>query len=225
MLYDIEQSDVPLFNSLDIHLLCADKWRTYVSLKKEDIKQPNTLLLNDPLKAVDVYKRLNTKFPIILKTQLGTGGVGVLLIDNEKQLLSNAQLITRLNQERGMIIQEQIPLKYDIRVIAINGEIHGAMKRPIVEGDFRSNVHQGSKPELMEITDLEKEEVMKVVNFLKPRGYWLGVDLIPSQNRETERPYVLEVNTQPGTFGYNSVIKTSIFTDVLKPLLNRDNWR
>ena len=225
MLYDIEQSDVPLFNSLDIHLLCADKWRTYVSLKKENIKQPNTLLLNDPLKAVDVYKRLNTKFPIILKTQLGTGGVGVLLIDNEKQLLSNAQLITRLNQERGMIIQEQIPLKYDIRVIAINGEIHGAMKRPIVEGDFRSNVHQGSKPELMEITDLEKEEVMKVVNFLKPRGYWLGVDLIPSQNRETERPYVLEVNTQPGTFGYNSVIKTSIFTDVLKPLLNRENWR
>ncbi len=167
---------------------------------------------------------MGSKFPIILKTQLGTGGVGVLLIENEKQLLSNAQLITRLNQERGMVIQEQIPLEYDIRVIVINGEIHGAMKRPIVDGDFRSNVHQGSKPELMEITELEKEEVMMVAEYLTPRGYWLGIDLIPSNDRENERPYVLEVNTQPGTFGYNSVIKTNIFEDVLKPLMNRDNW-
>lgn len=224
MLYDLEESGAYLLNSLDIHLLCADKWRTYVSLKKNGVKQPETLLINNPTKAVDVYERLGSKFPIILKTQLGTGGVGVLLIENEKQLLSNAQLITRLNQERGMIIQEQIPLEYDIRVIVINGEIHGAMKRPIVDGDFRSNVHQGSKPELMEITELEKEEVMMVAEYLTPRGYWLGIDLIPSNDRENERPYVLEVNTQPGTFGYNSVIKTNIFEDVLKPLMNRDNW-
>ena len=63
------------------------------------------------------------------------------------------------------------------------------MKRPIVEGDFRSNVSQVNQNQ-MELTELEKEEVMKVVNFLKPvEGDVVGVDLIPSQNREKDKPY------------------------------------
>jgi RimK family alpha-L-glutamate ligase len=225
MIYDLEESDVTVINSLGVHLLCADKWRTYVTLKKVGAKQPNTLLLNSPEKSKDVYERLNTKFPVILKTQLGTGGVGVIKIENETQLLATTQLITRLNQQRGMIIQEFIPLEYDIRVIVLAGKIHGAMKRPVPSGDFRSNVHQGSEPEKMELTELEKMEVEIVLKAMKPRGGWLGIDLIPSKNREKERPYVLEVNTQPGTVGYNTIIKGDILKEVLKIYKNRDNWR
>ena len=77
LMYDLEESNVPVINSLDVHLLCADKWKTYVSLQKVGAKQPNTLLINSPEKSKDVYERLNTKFPVVLKTQLGTGGVGV----------------------------------------------------------------------------------------------------------------------------------------------------
>jgi ribosomal protein S6--L-glutamate ligase len=130
-----------------------------------------------------------------------------------------------LNQQRGMIIQEFIPLEYDIRVIVLAGKIHGAMKRPVPSGDFRSNVHQGSEPEKMELTELEKMEVEIVLKAMKPRGGWLGIDLIPSKNREKERPYVLEVNTQPGTVGYNTIIKGDILKEVLKIYKNRDNWR
>ena len=36
------------------------------------------------------------------------------------------------------------------------------MKRPVIEGDFRSNVSQGSEPEKMELTELEKEICYKV---------------------------------------------------------------
>ena len=225
MMYDLEESDVPVINSLDVHLLCADKWRTYVSLKKIGAKQPNSLLINSPEKSKDVYERLNTKFPVVLKTQLGTGGVGVVKIENETQLLATTQLIHRLKQERGMMLQEFIPLEYDIRVIVLAGKIHGAMKRPVPSGDFRSNVHQGSEPEKMELTELEKMEVEIVLKAMKPRGGWIGVDLIPSKNREKERPYVLEVNTQPGTVGYNTIIKGDILKEVLKIYKNRDNWR
>ena len=225
MMYDLEESDVNVINSLEVHLLCADKWKTYVTLKKVGVKQPNTLLVNSPEKSKGVYERLNTKFPVVLKTQLGTGGVGVVKIENETQLLSTSQLIHRLKQERGMILQEFIPIEYDIRVIVLAGEIHGAMKRPVPSGDFRSNVHQGSEPEKIELTELEKKEVETVLTAMKPRGGWIGVDLIPSKDREKERPHVLEVNTQPGTVGYNTIIKGDILKDVLKTYLNRENWR
>lgn len=224
MMYDLEKSGVPVINSLDVHLLCADKWKTYVSLQKVGAKQPKTLLVNSPEKSQGVFDRLDTKFPVVLKTQLGTGGVGVVKIENETQLLATTQLIHRLNQERGMILQEFVPLEYDIRVIVLAGEIHGAMKRPVPSGDFRSNVHQGSKPEKITLTEMEKMEIEIVMEAMKPRGSWIGVDLIPSKDREKERPYVLEVNTQPGTVGYNTIIEGDILKDVLKTFMNRDNW-
>ena len=224
MMYDLEKSNVAVINSLDVHLLCADKWKTYVSLELVGAKQPKTLLVNSPEKCQGVFERLDTKFPVVLKTQLGTGGVGVVKIENETQLLATTQLIHRLNQERGMILQEFIPLEYDIRVIVIAGEIHGAMKRPVPSGDFRSNVHQGSEPEKIILTEMEKMEIDITMKAMQPRGSWIGIDLIPSKDREKERPYVLEVNTQPGTVGYNSIIKGDILEDVLVKFMNRDNW-
>ena len=224
MMYDLEKSNIAVINSLDVHLLCADKWKTYVSLELVGAKQPKTLLVNSPEKCQGVFERLDTKFPVVLKTQLGTGGVGVVKIENETQLLATTQLIHRLNQERGMILQEFIPLEYDIRVIVLAGEIHGAMKRPVPSGDFRSNVHQGSKPEKIILTEMEKMEIDITMKAMQPRGSWIGIDLIPSKDREKERPYVLEVNTQPGTVGYNSIIKGDILEDVLKKFMNRDNW-
>ena len=224
MMYDLEKSNIAVINSLDVHLLCADKWKTYVSLELVGAKQPKTLLVNSPEKCQGVFERLDTKFPVVLKTQLGTGGVGVVKIENETQLLATTQLIHRLNQERGMILQEFIALEYDIRVIVLAGEIHGAMKRPVPSGDFRSNVHQGSKPEKIILTEMEKMEIDITMKAMQPRGSWIGIDLIPSKDREKERPYVLEVNTQPGTVGYNSIIKGDILEDVLKKFMNRDNW-
>ena len=98
------------------------------------------------------------------------------------------------------------------------------MKRPVPSGDFRSNVHQGSKPEKITLTEMERMEIETVIKAMKPRGGWIGIDLIPSKDREKERPYVLEVNTQPGSVGYNSIIKGDILKDVLKTFINRDNW-
>ena len=60
---------------------------------------------------------------------------------------------------------------------------------------------------------------------LTPRGGWVGIDLIPAKDREKERPYCLEVNSQPGTVGYNTTIKGNILKDVLNIYMNRDNWK
>ena len=40
------------------------------------------------------------------------------------------------------------------------------MKRPVIEGDFRSNVSQGSKPQKITLTELEIEETLKAAKQL-----------------------------------------------------------
>ena len=207
---------------MSVHNICWDKYHTYLKLEQDYIKQPFTVLVNDLDKLEDIHKRIGGKFPVVLKTILGTGGVGVLKIRDEAQLLSSAQIINKLGSERGLILQQYIEIDFDIRVMMVAGEIMGAMKRPLADGDFRSNVHQGSKPEKFQLTELEKETCLKVDKLIG--GKWIGVDLIASEDREKVPPYVLEINSQPGHVGYDSVHGGSILKDVLVKFMNRDNW-
>lgn len=213
---------VKVINPMSVHNICWDKYHTYLRLQQDYIKQPFTVLVNDLDKLEDIHKRIGGKFPVVLKTILGTGGVGVLKIKDEAQLLSSAQIINKLGSERGLILQEYIEIDFDVRVMMVAGEIMGAMKRPLAEGDFRSNVHQGSKPEKFQLTELEKEICLKVDKSIG--GKWIGVDLIVSEDREKVPPYVLEINSQPGHVGYDSVHGGSILKDVLVKFMNRDNW-
>ena len=66
------------------------------------------------------------------------------------------------------------------------------MKRPVIEGDFRSNVSQGSKPQNIKLNRIRNRRMFK--NFKAVGGYWT-VDFIPSKNRESQPPYMLEVNS------------------------------
>ncbi len=213
---------VKVINPMSVHNICWDKYHTYLKLEQDYIKQPATVLVNDLDKLEDIHKRIGGKFPVVLKTILGTGGVGVLKIKDEAQLLSSAQIINKLGSERGLILQEYIEIDFDVRVMMVAGKIMGAMKRPLADGDFRSNVHQGSKPEKFELTELERKTCLKVDESIG--GKWVGVDLIVSEDREKEPPYVLEINSQPGHVGYDSVHSGSILKDVLETFMDRANW-
>ena len=72
------------------------------------------------------------------------------------------------------------------------------------------------------VTKLEEEICYKVDKLIN--GKWIGVDLIVSEDREKVPPYVLEINSQPGHVGYDSVHGGSILKDVLVKFMNRDNW-
>ena len=87
---------------------------------------------------------------MIMKTLEGSKGVGVLFIESEYQIESLVQLLYSQNENIDLLLQEYIKTDYDIRVIVLGGKVVGVMKRQVVEGDFRSNVSQGSKPEKME---------------------------------------------------------------------------
>ena len=214
---------VTTINSSFTHLMCDDKWLNYVVMRNAGLRQPRTALLSHEENIDISIKSIGGKYPMILKTAEGTQGVGVIFIDSKKTLLATMQLINKIDDNIAMLIQEFIKTPYDVRAMVLNDEVVGQLKRPIITGDFRSNISQGNEPEKIELTELEKSECIKVAKEVD--GMWVGVDFIPSKDREKESPYFIEVNSSPGTTHISELNNINIHKKVIETFKNRENWR
>ena len=138
------------------------------------MNQPKTVLIHNQDRALNTFDRMKAKYPIILKTLTGSLGVGVVKIETEESLSATTQLLYKLDPNMGVLLQDFVEADYDVRAHVIAGKFYGAIKRPIVKKDFRSNVALGSKPEVLKLTQLEIDHVeraAKVVPSLIGRKY------------------------------------------------------
>lgn len=224
MVKDLEYRGFFVVNTIESHDNCADKIYNQIIFERHNFNTPKTARVPHVGGISLALKKLDTKFPLILKTGTGSRGVGVILVQSEASLLSIVQLLYRENKYIDIILQEQVDTEYDVRVVVCLGQVMGVMKRPIIKGDFRSNVSQGSKPEVHELTKLEESESIRAAKAVK--GTLVGVDFIPAKDRERELPYFIEVNASPGFLGIEEALKKdgSFSEKVLKSFLNRDNW-
>jgi len=218
----LEKHSVCVVNSRETISVCADKYRTSLRLADYGVKQPVTHLINDPENSVQAFENLNTQYPIILKTLRGSKGVGVLFVESAKALDSIVQLIHKQDEDADLLLQEYIKTDYDARVLVMGGKVLSTMKRPVIEGDFRSNVSQGSKPEKLDLTELEIEESLKAAKAVN--GLWTAVDFIPSKNRTKEPPFIIEVNSSPGTEGMEEATGRNISKEILEFFSEKKNW-
>jgi ribosomal protein S6--L-glutamate ligase len=166
--------------------------------------------------------KLKTKFPVVLKSSTGTQtGVGVVIVESMRSLRALVQMILLYNKNLPLIIQEFVPIDYDIRVLVCEGKILGAMKREVISGDGRSNVSLGADASEIELTDKEAEESIRIANIFGTR--LAGIDLLPADNREKELPYCLEVNSNPGLQGIERYVGgvTKQFIELFK---DKDIW-
>ena len=232
-----EHEGFTVINSTECHNICNDKWMNNLIFKRENFNTPKTVRINHPEGAKWALEELDADFPLILKTAAGSRGIGVMWIESEKALHGLVQLLYREDEYIDILIQEYIKTDYDVRAIVCAGKILGAIKRPIVDGDFRSNVSQGSEPELHELTEIEASESIRAAEAVG--GLLTGVDFIPAKNRLKDKPYFIEVNSTPGLMGIESTLSgaaakplgkklkqegTSITTEILKRFLDRKLW-
>ena len=203
--------------------MAADKFRTYIKLKDYGLTQPKTVLIPNQDELENAVKKLDTKFPIIMKTLRGSKGVGVLFIESERALTSIVQLMYKTDSSSDLLIQEYIKSEFDVRVIVLGGKIVGTMQRDVVEGDFRSNYSQGAKVKSYKLSDLEIEQSLLAAKALD--GILTAVDFIPSSNPKTEPPFILEVNSSPGSEGIEEASGKNIIKEVLEHFKNPTNRR
>ncbi len=66
----------------------------------------------------------------------------------------------------------------DIRILLLNGEILGAMRRKPMKGDFRTNVHAGARVFKHNVTEREKEICRGIKRLIRDGLYFVGIDVI-----------------------------------------------
>ena len=200
--------------------ICADKYRNYVRLKDYGLTQPKTVLIPNK-KMVDVsVEELDTNFPIIMKTLRGSKGVGVLFIESKRALDAIVQLVYKTDESSDLLIQEYIKTDFDVRVVVLGGRILATMQRDMVEGDFRSNYSQGGKVKSYKLSSMEEKECLLAAKAVD--GLFTAVDFIPARNKLINPPYILEVNSSPGTDGIEEANNVNIAKEVLTYFLNPD---
>jgi ribosomal protein S6--L-glutamate ligase len=218
----LEKHNVCVVNSREAINICADKYRTSLRLADYGVKQPKSVLINDPEKSMDAFEQLEEKFPIILKTLRGSKGVGVLFIESEIGLDSIVQVLYKQDEDADLLVQQYIKTDYDIRVLVLGGKIQAAMRRDVIPGDFRSNVSQGGKVKSFELTENEIEESLKAAKAVG--GTWTAVDFIPAKDRIKDYPYIIEVNSSPGTEGIEEASGQNISKEIIQYFEDKKNW-
>lgn len=220
----LEKNHFFCVNSRSCLEICGDKFRTGTKLMELGISTPRTLMVRSEEGLEHAFKSVGGKFPVVLKTITGTQGKGVFISESWKNMKSTLQTIWQLNPETEILVQEYIKSSGDLRIHVLNDEIIAAMKRIHGKEEFRANYHLGGDIEKIKIEELNPEIKDLSIKAAKAvGGIWTGVDVIISE--KTGKPYVLEVNTSPGTEGIEKASGINVTKIVANYITNKANWR
>ncbi len=125
---------------------------------------------------------------MVVKPLQRYGGEGVIKVsvkdrENLHSLINYYVRAYKAYPEREPImVQEylhEVQQVGDVRILLLDGEILGAMRRKPVDGDFRTNIHAGAIAHKHEITPKERQICATIKNLLIQDGlYFVGIDVI-----------------------------------------------
>ncbi len=180
-----------------------DKLRSLQILARAGVGLPKTVFTNYSREVQTIIESVGGA-PLIVKLLEGTQGYGVVLAPTKKAAESIIEAFHSMKTR--IIVQEfiQEAKGADLRAFIVDGKVVGAMRRQGKEGEFRSNLHQGGKGELVK---LSKEQRVMALTAARVMGLSVaGVDLLESERG----PLVLEVNSSPGLEGIEKTTKKDI---------------
>lgn len=179
----LEGASYPVLNGADAFLLGRDKSVAALRFIKASLPHPKTWI-------VPWQERLEVGVhgtgPWVIKPIVGSGGRGVRLIREPGQL----RKVPRANFP--LLVQEYCgPVRRDLRVVVLKGQVIGCVCRTPKTGDWRGNARQGARFESTRIDSATA--ALAVAASAVVGANFSGVDLI-----ETDQgAWVIEVNVCP----------------------------
>ncbi|MCA9374072.1 RimK family alpha-L-glutamate ligase [Candidatus Peregrinibacteria bacterium] len=210
-LKQFELMNMPVVNRYLPVSRAKNKLRTMQILTKGKVPVPNTVVVRH-FEYLDKAIKQVGGYPIIVKSAFGAMGKSVAIIESRRSLFSALDILWRFGQTNILLIQEYVAESdnSDYRAFVIGDKVVAAMKRTAKKGEFRSNVHQGGDFEEVELTPEEKKIAIRSTKLLGLD--YSGVDIM----RSSKGPVVIEVNSNPGLAGINSVSSVDVPTALLK---------
>ncbi len=189
---------------------CAvDKFLTTSRLAAAQIPVPRTIVCETTDQAMGAFQTLGGD--VVVKPIFGAEGRGIFRLSDPDLAFRSFRTLERLNNV--LYIQEFIHHEgYDVRVMMLNGQILGAMKRTNLT-DFRTNIARNGSAATHLVTDEEAHLALSAARTV--HACFAGVDLLYDL---AGRCYVIEVNAVPGWRAFAQATQIDVADRVIEYL-------
>jgi RimK family alpha-L-glutamate ligase len=209
VLYRLQRLGVYVVNPPEAIEHCVDKYDVLAMLEENGIAVPRTTVtesVDEALKAFDELGR-----DVVVKPLFGSRGLGSTRIRDADIAYTVFRAIAFY---RGVIyIQEFVPHgSSDIRAFVIGDSVAAAMRR-VAQG-WKTNYSQGAQPQAIELDKALEDLAVKSAELVGCKV--AGVDILESPSG----PMLVEVNSQPGWKGLQSITKASIADGIVEFILS-----
>jgi len=208
-LHRFERLGMLIINPAESIECAVDKYYALTLLEEKGLPVPRTAVTENPNQALKAFYELGED--VIIKPIFGSRGIGSTRI-------SDPEVATRVFRAvsfyHGVLyLQEFIPHgDSDIRVFVIGNRVLASMRR--IANSWKTNVSLGAKPKPIK---LDKELANLSVKAAETIGCKVaGVDILEGPNG----PVIIELNSQPGWSGLQSVTAVDIAYEIVKYVVN-----
>jgi glutathione synthase len=124
------------------------------------------------------------RFPMVVVKPLFHGGGETVTrtATDLASLLPHVETALAAWPREPILVQEylpEVPEQGDKRIMLLEGEPVGVLKRIPAKGDFRANIHVGGRPVLSEIEERDRLVVARVGEMLRREGvFFAGIDVL-----------------------------------------------
>jgi len=211
LLHRLERLGACIINPPSAIERAVDKFYALSLLEEGGLPVPRTIVTESGDEALSAFHEL--KCNVVLKPLFGSRGIGSTRISDP----NIAERIFRaLDFHHNVFyIQEFIPHgSSDIRAFTLGSRVLAAMKR-VAHDSWKTNVSLGAKPDSIMLSDELEDLAVKAAETVGCKV--AGVDILEGP----QEPLVIEVNSQPGWRGLQSVTNVNIADEIVSFVLGR----
>ena len=204
ILYRLQRLGLPIINPPEAIEHCVDKYDILAILEDNGIPVPHTAVTENVNEALRAFKELGGD--VVVKPIFGSRGIGATRV---RDLEIASTIFRSITFYHGVIyLQEFVPHGFsDIRAFVVGNRVIAAMRR--VADNWKTNYSQGARPVPLEFDSTLEEMAVKSAELIECKI--AGLDILESPRG----PIVVEVNSQPGWRGLQSVTRVNIADEIV----------
>jgi RimK family alpha-L-glutamate ligase len=209
LLHNLENLGMYVINPAKSIERSVDKYYALALLEKNGVSVPRTAVTESHEQALRCFHELGGD--IVVKPLFGSRGIGATRISDP----NIAERVFRtISFYHGVLyLQEFIPHGFsDIRAFVIGNQVIASMRR--VAKSWKTNVSLGAKPVAIKLNQELETLAVKAARVVGCKVS--GVDILEGPNG----PLVIELNSQPGWSGLQSVTAINIADKILEYMVS-----
>jgi len=209
LLYRLERLGMLIINPPSSIERSVDKYYTLALLEESGLPVPRTAVAESHREALKCFHELGGD--VVVKPLFGSRGIGSTRVSDPDVA---TRVFRAISFYHGVLyLQEFVPHGVsDVRAFVVGDRVIASMQR--VAGTWKTNVSLGAKPMPLQLSE-ELEDL--AVRTAKAIGCKVaGVDILEGPNG----PLIVELNSQPGWRGLQSVTRVNIADEIVQYVLS-----